>query len=272
MKKLFRLPRRVGYYYLRYNIPRASAALSYYMTMTFFPLIICLYSLLGNNYQRILEALNFFSQFLSAQTVNMLRSFLSYVARSRSDGMFIAGLTVLLTSSSAGVRTLQITIGEMQGGQRHKGFSGFLFSLFYSLLFVGAIYFAILVVFTGRTVVEQLCGLLPFLDISSSWQWIRFLMLGFIAFVILWAMYLLTKKRGARFCCYPGALFATVGMVVTCYVFSAFIAASTRYPLVYGSLASMILLMVWLFLSCQVIYLGAALNLAIRDVCFQRRG
>ena len=42
-----------------------------------------------------------------------------------------------------------------------------------------------------------------------------------------------------------------------------FIAVSTRYPLVYGSLASIILLMFWLFLCCQIIYTGEALNEAI---------
>ena len=43
-------------------------------------------------------------------------------------------------------------------------------------------------------------------------------------------------------------------------IFSRFIAVSYRYPLVYGSLASIILLMVWLFLCSQTIYLGAAVN------------
>ncbi len=266
MKKLLKLPQRITWYYMHYNLPRAAAALSYYMTMTFFPLIICLYSLLGNNYHRIMETLDFLSQFLSSQTTTMLRNFLGYVVLSRSDGMFVAGITVLLTSASAGVRTMQLTIGEMQGGQRHTGLSAFLFSLVYSIAFVASIYFAILVVFTGRTVIERLNGLLPFIDISSSWDWIRFLLLGGIVFVILWGMFLIVKQRGARFRCYPGALFATVGMVVMSLIFSAFIAVSTRYPLVYGSLASVILLMFWLFLSCQIIMLGAAVNLALRDV------
>lgn len=266
MKKLLRLPNRIAFYYACYNIPRASAALSYYMTMTFFPLIICLYTLLGKNYQRVSETLTFFSQFLSAETVTMLRGFLSYVMRSSSTAMLIAGLTVLLTSASAGVRTLQITIGEMQGGQRHTGVSNILFSLIYSVAFVASIYFAILVVFTGRSIIEQINGLLPFIDIGGSWQWFRFTLLGGIVFVILWAMYLTARNHGARFRCYPGAIFATLGILVMTYVFSVFISASTRYPLVYGSLASLILLMFWLFLSCQIIMLGAAVNLAIRDV------
>ena len=73
------------------------------------------------------------------------------------------------------------------------------------------------------------------------------------------AVHLLRQGRFLRF--------LLVGMVVMSYVFSAFITASARYSLVYGSLASLILLMFWLYLCCQIIYLGAALNIAIRDVC-----
>ena len=49
-------------------------------------------------------------------------------------------------------------------------------------------------------------------------------------------------------------------------IFSGFIAVSTRYSLVYGSLASVILLMYWIYLICRVIYIGAALNVSLRDL------
>ncbi len=248
------------------RIPRAAAALSYYLTMTAFPLIICLYSLLGNNYAKTMQIIEFLDEFISAETTRTIKSFMIYVAMSHNTAMFFAGITVLLTSASAAVRTLQATIGEMQGGQRFRGLRDFLFSLIFSLAFLASMYFGIIVMFTGRDFIELLNGWLPFIDISSSWQWIRFLLLGGIMLVIFCGVYLVSRRRSDRYPILPGALFATLGMVVTSWVFSGFIAASTRYPLVYGSLASLILLMFWLFLSCQVIYLGAALNIALRDV------
>ena len=248
------------------RIPRAAAALSYYLTMTTFPLIICLYSLLGNSYARAMQIVEFLNEFLSAETTRMIKSFLVYVSMSHSTAMFIAGLTVVLTSASAAVRTLQATIGEMQGGRRFQGLRDFLFSLIFSLAFLASMYFGIIVMFTGRDFIELLNGWLPFIDISSSWQWIRFLLLGGIALVIFCGIYQVSKRRCDRYRILPGALFATVGMVVMSWIFSVFIAASTRYPLVYGSLASLILLMLWLFLCCQIIYLGAALNIALWDV------
>ena len=89
------------------GIPRAAAALSYYLTMTFFPLIICVYSLLGYNYLQAMRVLSFLSQFISSRTTDMLRSFLTHVAVSHSTGMLAAGLTLLVTTSSAAARTIR---------------------------------------------------------------------------------------------------------------------------------------------------------------------
>lgn len=254
------------------RIPKASAALSYYLTMTIFPLIVCLYSLLGENYLRALEVVDFVEQFLSAETTRALRSFLLHVAVTNKQGLLIAGVTVLLTSSSAAVRTLQSTIGEIQGGQRFQGLMDLLFSVVFSVAFLAAMYFAILVMFTGRDFLELINGYLPFVDVSQSWRWVRFLLLGGIELVIFWGVYEASKRRSDKYATLPGAILATVAMVIMSFVFSLFIAASTKYPLVYGSLASLILLMFWLHLCCQIIFIGAALNVVLRDLKASRNG
>ncbi len=46
-------------------------------------------------------------------------------------------------------------------------------------------------------------------------------------------------------------------------LFSLFISASTRYALIYGSLASVIIMMVWLFLCSMIIICGNILNLEL---------
>ncbi|MBQ9249724.1 MAG: YihY/virulence factor BrkB family protein [Oscillospiraceae bacterium] len=252
--------------YTKRRIPKASAALSYYLTMTLFPVIICLYALLGENYDRTMQILDFVEQFLSADTTMLIRRFIVHVAASNSTALLIAALTVLVTSASAAVRTLQSTIGEMQGGQRFQGLMDLLFSVIFSLAFLAAMYFAILVMFTGRDFLEWINGYLPFVDVRSSWRWLRFLLLGGIELVIFWGVYEVSKRRCDNYSTLPGAILSTLAIVAMSSVFSVFIAASARYPLVYGSLASLVLLMFWLYLSCQIIFLGAALNVVLRDV------
>lgn len=266
LKKALQFVTDLADIYSKAKVPRASAALSYYLTMTGFPLIICLYTLLGSNYSKAIELLDLVEHFLTADTVHMVEDFLDYVSANNSQAMLVAGLAVLVTSSSAAVRTLQGTIGEMQGGQRFQGLMDIVFSVIFSLVFLGTMYFSILVLFTGQEILDKVNGILPFIDISRTWNWLRFLILAGLLLVIFWGVYQVSKTKNARYNTFPGALLAMIAMVVMSFVFSVFIGASAKYPLVYGSLASLILLMFWLFLSCQIIYIGAAFNICLRNI------
>lgn len=266
LKTIAKVLRRTAQIYMDRQIPRSAAALSYYLTMSVFPLIICLYTLLGSSYGKMLQVLDFLDQFISPEATRYVKGFLGYVAQNRSSAMLLAGLMLLLTSASAAVRALHLTIGEMQGGVRFRGLWDMLFSLAFAVAFVAAMYFAILVMLTGQDFLELIERLVPIIHVSRAWRWMRFLVLGGLEFVILWAMYEVVRRRDLEYSTAPGALTGTFAIVLMSWIFSEFISVSARYPLVYGSLASLILLMFWLFLCCQMIYVGAAVNIAIRDV------
>ena len=266
VKKLIYLIKRVIHYYNVKQIPLASAALCYYMMMTVFPLIICLYTLLGQNYDQALRILEFAEDFLSSDTLDTVRSFLAYVEDNHSLAMAIAGLTVMITSASAAVRSMLVTIGRMQGGLRYTGITGFVFSVLYSVVFLAATWFAIIVMFSSRNILNLIRRWLPIVEVDVNWHEVKYWMLAIIMFLILWGIYRFSREKGNRYFTWPGAIFATFGIVAMSLIFSGFIAVSARYSLVYGSLASVILLMYWIYLICQVIYIGAAINVSLRDL------
>ena len=266
VKKLIYLIKRVIHYYNVKQIPLASAALCYYMMMTVFPLIICLYTLLGQNYDQALRILEFAEDFLSSDTLDTVRSFLAYVEDNHSLAMAIAGLTVMITSASAAVRSMLVTIGRMQGGLRYTGITGFVFSVLYSVVFLAATWFAIIVMFSSRNILNLIRRWLPIVEVDVNWHEVKYWMLAIIMFLILWGMYRFSREKGNRYFTWPGAIFATFGIVAMSLIFSGFIAVSARYSLVYGSLASVILMMYWIYLICQVIYIGAAINVSLRDL------
>ena len=266
MKRKLKIIESIAELYSRKRIPRASAALSYYLTMTFFPLVICLYTMLGSSYDRAVLLLGFVRGFISAETAGYLKGFLAYVAENNNKAMMFGSLAILVTSSSAAIRTFQGTIGEMQGRQRFQGLLGFAFSIVFSLIFLAAIYFSILVMLTGGELIDLLNRYLPLIDISDSWSYLRFILLGGISFVTVWGVYWVSACREDPYRTWPGALAATVMLVAVSMAFSTFIGASTKYPLVYGSLSAVILLMLWLYTCCMVILCGAAYNVALRDI------
>lgn len=254
------------YLYSGKRVPQAAAAMSYFFTMTFFPVIICLYTLLGNNFEIAMRVLEFMAELFTDETSEILRGFIGYVADNYSIAMMIAGLTVILTSSSSALRTVQNTIGDMQGGRRYQGIRNFIYSILLSFAFVAALYFGIMAMITGSELLDFINEMLPFIDISHSWIWLRFVLLFGIEFLIIWGVYYFSKRVSDKYMCFPGALLAAIALVVISLFFSAFISASVKYQLVYGSLASIILLMFWLYTCSIAILGGAAFNIVIGDM------
>ena len=57
-----------------------------------------------------------------------------------------------------------------------------------------------------------------------------------------------------------GALLAAAALVAATALFSRLIGLSARYSLVYGSLASVVILLVWLYLCGNLLILGCAFS------------
>lgn len=247
------------------RLSNSSAALCYYFTMTFFPLVICLYSLLGSSFDTALRIMRLADGILPGEAMKLMEEFLNHVASGNSRNMLMAGLAVLISVASAAIRSVQTTIGKVQGGLRFQGLMYFLFSLVSSLAFLAAIYFAMLVMLTGKEFISLINRIVPFVDLGSSWQYLRYPALGGIYLLIVLGIYSMPKRREDSYGVFPGAMLCTVALVADSMIFSRFIAGSIRYPLVYGSLASVILLMIWLYSCCMVFYGGAALNICLRN-------
>ena len=69
------------------------------------------------------------------------------------------------------------------------------------------------------------------------------------------------KKNRPALPVLPGAVVGGLAILVVSIVFSTMISASARYTLVYGSLASLIILMLWLHLMGTIILIGGLVNL-----------
>ena len=96
----------------------------------------------------------------------------------------------------------------------------------------------------------------------TVWQWLRFPVVFALGFLALTALYrvCLSKKALPNSRAWPGAVFASVALVLGTAVFSMFISMSSKYSLVYGSLAGIMILMLWLFILANILVLGSVIN------------
>lgn len=250
--------------FLSRRVTRSAAEIAYYMVMALFPVIICMYDLLAlilrdpTAVLRIVETL-----VLPRETQALVSEFLNYVSGNTSQVMFIAALFVMITSASAAFRAMAAIVGEIHGDQRFGIVRNTVVSIIFSVTFLLVLYLCILLMLTGKHFLLWLDALMPRVSIVWSWTWLRFLVLFAILLMMILVLYRLTTPRRTSHRVLPGALFSAVGIVVMSILLSWLIGSSAKYSLVYGSLASVVILLFWFQVFGLLLILGVVLNHAL---------
>lgn len=257
--------------YGRLGVSRAAASLAYFLILTLFPLLVCVnffIGLLELDPEAVFSALD---PLLPRESLSIILEYLTYVSgipQSQSTPLLLASLFTILLSASAGLRTLLKTMDELYQVRHVSSLRRVAVSVILSLLFLLTIYLSIVVIFTGDwffQVLEErlpppLAELIPLRLLSQLWGWLRYLLLFFCVLLLVLAVYrmgtpppLRREKKVLRLT----ALFSAGALVACSVLFSWFIGMSSRYSLVYGSLASLIILLVWLYFCGNVLLVGA---------------
>lgn len=250
--------------FLTRRVTRSAAEIAYYMVMALFPVIICMYDLLAlilrdpTAVLRIVETL-----VLPRETQALVSEFLNYVSGNTSQVMFIAALFVMITSASAAFRAMAAIVGEIHGDKRFGIVRITVVSIIFSVTFLLVLYLCILLMLTGKHFLLWLDALMPRVSIVWSWTWLRFLVLFAILLMMILVLYRLTTPRRTSHRVLPGALFSAVGIVVMSILLSWLIGSSAKYSLVYGSLASVVILLFWFQVFGLLLILGVVLNHAL---------
>ena len=253
--------------YARAGISRSAAALAYYLVLTLFPLVMCVNYFIGLFHFNLEQVLRAADALLPAGVTGVLGDYLTYVAGVRSPALLWASVFTILVSASAGLRTLFLALDELYEVRRPMGVKTTLVSVALSALFLVTIYFSVVVIFTGdwffgllqTHLPPRVVELIPLQALSGLWRWTRYLLLFFFFLLLVLVIYRVgtPRDRAGRRIVRGAALLASLAMVACSVLFSWFIGLSSRYTLVYGSLASLIILLVWLYFCGNILLLGA---------------
>lgn len=267
--------------YGRLGVSRAAAALAYFLILTLFPLLVCVnffIGLLELDPEAVFSALD---SLLPRESLSIILDYLTYVSgipQSQSTPLLLASLFTILLSASAGLRTLLKTMDELYQVRHVSSLRRVVVSVALSILFLLTIYLSIVVIFTGdwffqlleARLPSPLAELIPLRLLSQLWGWLRYLLLFFCVLLLVLAVYrmgtpppLRREKKVLRLT----ALLSAGALVACSVLFSWFIGMSSRYSLVYGSLASLIILLVWLYFCGNILLVGAVAG----RVWFHRR-
>ena len=173
------------------------------------------------------------------------------------------------------IATIARALSQTQGVRQDRNWWSKYIVSFFLLFWFGL---TILFCFNAMVFGETLAGIaeVNFQLTVPLQQWVAALNLPFIALALIGlalVLYLLTPEnyltvRQAL----PGAIFFSFGWIIVTKLFQLYVEKYNRYNPTYLALASIIMLLTWMYLTCLFLLLGGKLNVILRQERQRERG
>lgn len=212
------------------------------------------------------ETVDLFSSFMPEPILEVISSLAQSINAPLSFLSLLVSIFTALWAASRGVGQLVNSIIHIYPKKNKiipmaNRIAGIILTIIIFLLLA----FATILMSFGSALFSFLNKNLSFLKIDQHIVDLSTYGIGFLLiFAILYTLYFIaTKNSAANIPKLPGAIFATCGWVGLSFFYSLYIARKASLTSLYGSLANIIILMIWLNFTVQIIQYGALLNYQI---------
>jgi membrane protein len=246
------------------NLALVAAGVSFYLLLAIVPGLaaaISLYGLIADPAQ-IQAQFSGLATMLPAEVYETVTREMQRIASSNKIAGFGAalGILVALWSGSRGMNALIQAMNIVYEENERRGY----FKV--QALALAFTLGAIIVVAVAVLVIAAAPGLLQMLGLSAVatyavaiGRWILLIAVAFFGLSVLYRFGPSRERPKWRWASW-GAVVATVGWLLTSFLFSFYLSSFGNYNKTYGSLGAVAVLLMWLYLSSFVVLVGGELN------------
>jgi membrane protein len=247
----------------------ASIAFSFFLAL--FPGIIFLFNLIPYFPVQGIEdeVFNTFQRILPPDTYDATRSTIADILNNKRSDLLSLGFLLALIFATNGINALISNFNNTIHQIDSRGFfkqqlAAVSLTILLSFLFLIGL---TLVIFSSTV----LNGLLDFFHLDAiEPMLIETTRLLLMVSIVLLAIALLynfgpAKTRAWRFIS-PGSILATLLIIISSFGFSYYVSNFAQYNKLYGSIGTLIIIMLWLYLNAMVLIVGFELNASIATV------
>ena len=272
VKFLMRAARRTFSNTVEHEIGKSAAALTYYLLFAMFPILIFINSLLGMLNWNVTAISNVLLPVLPREVVSMLEAYLTYIRGESSSVLLWFSLAFSVWFPLRAVRSLTNDVRlAYQLGKPANPVGYALRQMVFTLVFLVIVTLTLLLCVLGRRFLTAAADWLKLgqrLRIPASglnlWQYFRFLLLGALMFLILVLLYTVAQdKRPPIRTLLPGIALSLFSWLVISMGFSLYVENFGKYSIIYGALGTVIVLLIWLYMTSFLLILGAEFNAAL---------
>lgn len=249
-----------------HDVARDSAALTYYLLFAIFPLLIFVSTLLGVLELDIASITAVLAPILPSDVVDIIRTYLEYVAANQSRQLLWFSLVFSIWFPMRSTGCLMHSLRKAFGRSAPENILlGQLRTLLFTIWMIFVIGLTLALVVVGRRALYFLSGFLPLSEtFISVWGYLRFIILGLVMAISLGILYQLAlgQRRPLREVL-PGVGSSLAAWLLLSMAFSYYVENMARYAQLYGSIATIVVVLLWLYMSGQVLILGAELSASL---------
>lgn len=244
-----------------------AAALAYQVLFSLFPFIIFLVALLG-----FLDLPTFFDwlrqqagAFLPAQAMEQVNRVIAELKQPKG-GLLSIGVVVAVWTASSGIRATMNALNAAYGVREGRpAWKLYPLSILYTIGVAAILVLATALLILGPEAMQWLANQIGMEQLFVTlWTWLRWPVSLFLVTLAIAVVYYVAPdvEQDFRFIT-PGATLAVIVWILSSLGFNYYMSNFADYSVMYGSIGTIIALLLYFFISAAVLLFGAEVNAVI---------
>jgi len=245
------------------DITGLASQLAFFFLLSLFPLLIFLITLLPFLNVDEAQIFLFIRDYAPASVALLIENTLAEVFSNKSGGLLSVGALATIWSASKGMNALTKALNLSYVTAESRSFiTTRAMSIVFTILLIAVLLIALILPVFGQQI-----GIIAFSifgmekNFLAFWSSLRWGIPPVLIFFVFCTIYWIVPNVKLRLkSVLPGSLFATIGWIVTSFIFSFYVGNFANFSNTYGSIGAIIVLMMWLYFSSIILILGGQLN------------
>lgn len=239
-----------------------AAQTAYFMILSFIPFIMMLLTLIKYTPVTKADLLSTAVDFLPSSVDPMIISVIDEVYNKSGAVLSISAITAAW-SAGKGVMAIIQALNSINDIEEEQGYLGVrIRAALYTVIFVIAVILSLIIIVFGNKILRIIEEQYPVvIHLTSRLSEVKnFAVLGMLT-LLFWVMFkFIPRKATTKTKQFPGAVIAAFGWTIFSFGFSIYIDLSAGFSNMYGSLTTIILVMLWLYGCMYIMLVGAEIN------------
>lgn len=261
IKKLFFIGKDFQLHMNRKNISAFAASTAFFLFVSLIPILVLLCAIIPYTTLTKGNLMTFMTDITPDMVDSLVISIIEDVYAKSAGVISIAAIT-LLWSASKGMLALIRGMNEINDVEENRNYFVLrAIASFYTILLLVVILLSLVVMVFGNALVNGIIRTIPqtepFFDFLLHFRLLFSLLVMIVGFSMMYA-YIPNKKLKFMYQI-PGAVFSAVLWNVFSWAFSIYVGNINDFS-TYGNLATIVIIMLWMYMCIYIILIGAYLN------------